>query len=330
MSPLFSLELFIAAFAGGAVGAAIGALPSFVFTGFMVIVGEALSIVRRHAVTDGGVPAVTDLIAFGVVFGPHVSFAGGAAAAAFAAKRGLFSTPEDPFNAKDILTGLGTRPDVLVVGGLFGMLGHAILIGSLTIEGPWDPVAMALVISALFHRLVFGYEVFGNASKQDLLAVSPTRAWLPYMTEWSHVTAIGIVAGILGGYLVYVTGSVFLGFGISAASLLFMIAGTKRIPVTHHMTLPASTAVMAAAGLSIGDLSPALFATRIDLTHALLIGGVFGGIGALFGELIQRLWYQPASTHLDPPAASIVMSTFVIALLSIGGIFETAGWVPHP
>jgi len=41
------LLLLITALAGGAFGAAIGALPAFIFTGFVVFLGEGLAILNR-------------------------------------------------------------------------------------------------------------------------------------------------------------------------------------------------------------------------------------------------------------------------------------------
>src|SRR6056297_3362187 len=78
----------LAAFAGGCFGAAIGALPAFCFTGFAVIAGEAanlLSVGAGESVSLGA--SITGSVGFGPVFGPHVAFAGGAAAAAYAAKK---------------------------------------------------------------------------------------------------------------------------------------------------------------------------------------------------------------------------------------------------
>jgi len=88
----------IAAFAGGCFGAAIGALPAFCFTGFAVIAGEALTLASvSGAPTAEGAEAIsltsamTGTIGFGPVFGPHIAFAGGAAAAAYAARADLDS-----------------------------------------------------------------------------------------------------------------------------------------------------------------------------------------------------------------------------------------------
>ena len=340
---LLAIELLVAAFAGGAFGAAIGALPSFVFTGVLVIVGETLRILRRAISPVASVPQITDLIAFGVVFGPHVSFAGGAAAAAYAARKGYLNTSSLYHPAKEITVGLGSRVDVLIVGGLFGVAGHLIVVGSVVLSAPWDPVAMGVVLSALLHRLAFGYDLIGEIRSNSLFDMSPferevatdgdrllVEPWLPHMCRWNGLALLGALVGILGGYLAYVTASPFLGFGISAVSLVFLVAGVDGIPVTHHMTLPASTGVLALAGLSVGQLSPEAVASAVPLWQALLIGAIFGLIGALAGEFIQRILYAHADTHLDPPAGSIVVTTALIATLTMIGIFETAVWIPHP
>ncbi len=350
-----ALELLLAAFAGGAFGAAIGALPTFVFTGVLVIAGETLTVARQSLAPDAAVPPVTDAIALGVVFGPHVSFAGGAAAAAYAARRGYldeFELETEYHPAKHVTSGLGTKPDVLLVGGLFGAAGHLLFVVSETLSAPWDPVAIGVVFSALLHRAVFGYALIGRVRTDGLLDMSPFERgqrlasdggrpvvdpWLEHMFRWEGVAVLGVVVGILGAYIAYLTASPFLAFGISAATLVFMTAGVDRIPVTHHITLPASTAPLAVAGLSAGELSPAAVAAAIPLWQALLVGAAFGLVGAAFGlvgalagELCQRVFYAHADTHLDPPAASIVVSTALIAGLAMAGVLETAVWIPHP
>lgn len=337
---LLALELLVAAFAGGAFGATLGALPAFVFTGFLVIVGETMRILRNVLAPETAAFEVTELLAFGVVFGPHVSFAGGAAAAAYAARRGYIETTYRPHPAKEITVGLGTRLDVLLIGGLFGMAGHLLFVASVGLGAPWDPVAMGVVLSALLHRFAFGYHLVGpldirrlfDSSVYDCsLAATDSRPaiepWLRHMYRWRSVATVGIVVGILGGYLAYVTASPFLGFGISAATLVFMVGDVDRIPVTHHMTLPSSTAVLALGGFSVGELTPAAVASGVPLWQALLVGAVFGLVGALLGELSQRLFYAHGETHFDPPAASIVVTTALISLSVWLGVFESAVWL---
>ncbi|MFC6973566.1 hypothetical protein ACFQL1_01040 [Halomicroarcula sp. GCM10025709] len=352
------LILVIAAFAGGAFGAALGALPAFCFTGFMVIGGEAVNIAGFENAPEGlGITsALTGTIGFGAVFGPHVAFAGGAAAAAYAAKQdGVMPEPGDGdyHPAKDIAYALGTRPDVLAVGGIFGIVGAVGTAISGGLALPWDPIAIMVVVSAALHRLVFGYPLIGGGDR-NLLDMTPfekgekrvaadggeamtdggkamtdggmaeakrlaVEPWLPHQYKWANVAMIGLVTGILGGFIAVETGSAFLGFGISAATLTFLNLGVEKIPVTHHMTLPASTAALAIFGG---------VPTGMNAVIAVVVAGVFGVYGALAGEVVQRIFYAHSDTHFDPPAAAIVIATLTIAILAILGVFGGSSWVP--
>jgi hypothetical protein len=132
--------------------------------------------------------------------------------------------------------------------------------------------------------------------------------WLPYQYRWGNVLMLGLVVGVLGGYVAYLTASPFLAFGISVVALVFLNAGVAAIPVTHHISLPASTAVLALVNAPVTELTPTLVTATVPLWQALLVGAGFGIVGALFGELLQRIFYAHAETHLDPPAASIVVT----------------------
>jgi hypothetical protein len=157
-------------------------------------------------------------------------------------------------------------------------------------------------------------EVPGDGGKdgEDRLAVEP---WLPNMYKWGHVAAIGAVAGLAASYAAIQTGNVFLGFGISAATLLFLNLGVERIPVTHHMTLPGATAWAAFTG---AGFSP---------TIGLIAGAAFGLLGGVIGEAFQRVFYAHGDTHVDPPAAAIFISSSILAVLAILGILGSI-WVP--
>ncbi|WP_128475797.1 hypothetical protein [Halorussus pelagicus] len=388
---LWAVEMLLAAFAGGAFGAALGALPAFIFTGFMVIAGEAANVIGKtiagasEAGAAGELAAVgiTGSIAFGPVFSPAISFAGGAAAAAYAAKRGYMESGFDFHNAKHIAFAQGTKPDVLAVGGAFGILGYWLTTVSSTIGMPYDPIAMGVVLSAVAHRLVFGYDLIGDTSG-GILDMSPfedgdrriigeaataddgsgepaadggapgddgdaradsdeprsdggtaegrfvVEPWLPHQYKWANVAMLGLVVGILAAFTAYKTGSPFLAFGISAASLVFLNCGVEKIPVTHHISLPSSTAALALApaGMPVTTVSPAEVAAAIPLSSALVVGGVFGVICALAGELVQRVFYAHADTHFDPPAAAIVVGTFLVTVLAAVGVFSQSVWVP--
>ncbi|MFO7846721.1 MAG: hypothetical protein R6V27_09190 [Balneolaceae bacterium] len=345
---LWWLGMILAAFAGGAFGAAIGALPAFIFTGFLVMLGEGVKILAGDLSSVAGFDpstleqagAITDQLGFGPVFGPHISFAGGAAASAYAAKKGYMDTGFPYHEAKNIAYAQGPKPDVLIVGGFFGILGYWITTLSATVGMPWDPIAVAVVLSALAHRLFLGYPVIGEA-KKGVLNMAPFAAgeqrkiqaegekkrrllvepWLGHQYKWADVSILGVIVGVLAAFITYQTGSVFLPFGISAATLLFLNLGVERIPVTHHISLVGSTAIVAATGGEFAEHS---------LGAMLLTGALFGWIAALFGELFQRIFFAHGDTHVDPPAGAIVMGTFLIALLFMLGLFSSASWIPLP
>lgn len=386
---LWALEMLLAAFAGGAFGAALGALPAFIFTGFMVIAGEAANLIGKTvaAASNAGTAnelaavGITGSIAFGPVFSPAISFGGGAAAAAYAAKKGYMDTGFDFHEAKNITFAQGTKPDVLAVGGAFGIVGYWLTVASSTLGMPYDPIAMGVVLSAVIHRLVFGYDIIGDTSggifnmkpfedgdrriigeaatadrngtgepaadggeqHEDARASSETRSdggtaegrfvvepWLPHQYEWANVAMLGLVVGVLAAFTAYKTGSPFLAFGISAASLVFLNCGVEKIPVTHHISLPASTAALALApaGMAVSAVPPSEVAAAIPLGPALAVGAVFGVVCGLAGEAIQRIFYAHADTHFDPPAAAIVVGTFLIAVLAAVGVLPQSVWVP--
>lgn len=346
-SELWFLGMLLAAFAGGAFGTALGALPAFIFTGLIVMIGEGVKILAGDLSGIANVdPAalqaasITGELGFGPVFGPHISFAGGAAAAAYAASKEKMDTAFPYHEAKNIGFAFGPNPELMLIGGLFGILGYWIATFSVILNLPWDPIAMAVVLSAIAHRIIFKYPLIGNA-KKGILNMKPFAAgelrekqlpgekkhrlliepWLGHQYKWADVSMLGGVVGILAAYITYTTGSVFLPFGISAASLFFLNLGVANIPVTHHMALVGSTSIVAATGGAFDEHT---------LGSLLLLGALFGIIAALFGELIQRIFYAHADTHLDPPAAGIVIGTFIIAVLTVAGIFPSSAWVPLP
>ncbi|PSQ44494.1 hypothetical protein BRD14_00990 [Halobacteriales archaeon SW_5_68_122] len=347
------LALVVVAFAGGALGAAIGALEAFSLAGVLVVVGEAAALLRPGApgpageMTALGSTGLTATLGLGPFFGPHVAFAGGAAAAAFAARQGYMDTDFEYHEAKNVTYALGPRLDVMAVGGVFGAVGVGLAAGSVRLGLPWDPIAFSIVASGLLHRVALGYPVVGRVAGENVLDMSPferrqrrspradggvadrsgidpegaagsgrrlaTEPWLPHQYAWEEVAVLGAVVGAFGGFVTHQTGSPFLAFGVAAASLLFLCVGVERFPVTHHAALVSSLAVVGLTGAAAGDVS---------LAVAVAIGAVFGVLTAVVGEVAQRLLYAHADTHLDPPAVAIVVGTLLVALLDTVGVFE--------
>lgn len=316
-------SLLVAAFGGGLLATMIGGLNSFIFTGLTVLA----------AILGGkaGAPAI-GIISFGPMFGPHVAFAGAVAGAAFAMTRNHIE------NGSDIVTPLVKfgDPMVLIVGGIFGMIGFLVqyivsaLLGPMLFTGilgagatGWtDTVAFTVVISAIITRLVFG--------KTGLTGKTPAgedRVWVAKGQRLGFVVTIGLGIGVLMGGVVVALGTLglvggsadalylfkmmpILAFAIAAISLIFIDMG-YAFEAWHHIGYPAaSTAVI----VFTATLNPA----------AAIIGAIITGIfTTFFGDWILRTFNSHADTHIDPPACTIfVIQT--INLLILGGFIFIA------
>lgn len=310
----FSFALLIAAFGGGVFGAAIGGQPAFIFTGFMVLVGVGNGLV-------GGSYDFLGQVAFGPVFGPHISFGGGAAAAAYAARYGRLGSGRDIGTP---ITGTGD-PTALLVGGLFGMGGYAIVAalnamfttgGGLVLT---DTVAVTVGVSGVIARLMFGRTgMFGtldpDARERGRLRAGGAQVWVAHQQQFWQTSLLGLGSGLLSTWVVvtvyevnpdFVPAVVPLMFGVSAISLILLQFGLDG-PVTHHMTLPA--AIAAAAVITAGG----------SVGFALFAGALAGVVGGLFGELYSRLFLIHGDTHIDPPAFAIFTVTTIVVLLQLG------------
>lgn len=285
----------LAAFGGGLFGAALGAVPVFVFTGVLALLGVA-------AAASGHLELLG--IAFGPVLGPHVSFGGGVAAAAYAGSRGVLKTGRD---IAAPLMGAGSM-DVLLVGGAFGSAGYA-LHASLAATGiaAWtDAVALTVVITAIAARYMFGHGgVMGRLPAPPARRFCPddSASWLPWQQDWMHVLVIGAGVGLASAYLTGYSGlqagREAIGFAISTVSLVFLLAGNK-IPVTHHISMTAALGVIHGGGL--------------------VTGALIGVLGAVLGEVASRAMLIHGDTHIDPPAVAIGLVATLLLVMRAAGV----------
>lgn len=336
------VEMLLVAFGGGVLGAAIGGLAAFTLAGLLIVISEA-------AVAAGWEPTVLDVTLTGTlgldpVLGPHVAFAGGLAAAAFAADRGYMPEDTEYHPAKAIDLSLGSKPDVLIVGGVFGAFGYMVARVVADIGIPMDPIAFGIVLSGFAHRAAFQYPIIGRPADSwlDMSAYDrgETRTdgerpavepFLPYQSAWRNNLVLGFGIGLFSGYLAYVTASPFIAFGLAIVTFIFVIIGTWQPPITLHMALPASIAALALLPEGAA-LTPEVVAAEISLLSALVVGGVFGAIAGLVGELGARLFYAHGDTHLDPPAVAITVTTLIIGLFVLVGVpgFSNPVVLPMP
>jgi len=251
---MFNLVEVAIAFGCGIFAASIGGLAAFIMCGVLVV-------------------ANMPELAFGAYFGPHVSFAAGVGAVAYAGKKDMVS-------ANDIATPLIKFDDgmVLLVGGLFGIGGLIVQKLLASIATPTDTVALTVGLSGIAGRLLFGNrKLFASYS-------------IPSASTFFALLILGLGVGLISAYAAMVTKNVALGFGIAAVTLLiplFMKVG----PATHHIALPAAVAAVA--------------------TGSLWIGGLFGVVGALLGDFFGQTM-NSGDTHIDPPALVIALLTTIV------------------
>ncbi|GIN61691.1 hypothetical protein J27TS8_16840 [Robertmurraya siralis] len=273
-----SWELILASFGGGVFGALFGALPAFIFAGFVGLIGVGV-------IAAGGPPTILNDVVFGTLLGPHIAFAGGVAAAAFAANKKKVLD-----SALDIVTPLKKTNDisVLLIGGMFGIIGHLINSALVHFETPVDTVALTVFISCVISRFVFG--------KSGLIGkFAPTngekRDFAPGAKSLWFIIIYSLGFGLVISYLVDLTQINVLGFVISA-SLLILLQFGFDIPATHHITLVAGYATIA--------------------TGSILYGALFAVIAGVLGEIADKTFNSYVDTYIDPPATTIFICSFFI------------------
>lgn len=313
----------IAALAGGFVGAAIGGNYAFALTGFAVLASWGIFMAT-------GSTAAFDYLAFGPFMGPHIAFAGGVAAAAFAAKKRYIPSGMD---VSSPLAGLG-RPSVLLVGSAFGGAAYLVQIGISQI--PWfgthtDSVALTVFLSGVAARIFFGGSLIGPDKLNDSpsflgrIKGSQSAAWLGYQSKASQYLSIGVFFGVLAGGASIALATFFPGaaaqaqtftFGVSAVIILFLILG-KDMPVQHHVTISGGLAavvympILAGDGFQWGNWDSSTWMVAVG---ALGIAALAGMLAAYLAELQARIFYVHGDTHIDPPAMGIwITNTLIVS-----------------
>ncbi|MDL1913573.1 MAG: hypothetical protein FDW93_03505 [Bergeyella sp.] len=225
------------------------------------------------------------------------------------------------------LAGLNA-PDVLLVGGIFGVMGYIIVeftkripvLGSNT-----DNIALTVLILGILVRVIFGVKnkkVFNTDFRVDK---KTGRCWLPFQSTIPQVFIISLSSAILAASMAVaihfnlgtnegdIEGSSWsillynvhiLPFAISALCIFFVAMGYK-FPVTHHVTITSALAAWMFYPI-VGH----------HIYFAVFLGTVMGVFSGLMCEFFARLFYIDGDTHIDPPASIIWIST-TITLMSV-------------
>lgn len=293
-----SVLALIASFGGGVFAASIGALPAFIMTGVFSIAG-AIAAMCGAANASG---ILINYMAFGPFFGPHVSFAAGVAAAAYAKKKGLYE------NGADLATACAKlqKVDVLIVGGVFGVIGF--LLKALVVDNLFagtisprlitDGPGFVVFTSGIIVRLVFGGKLrtgTGVISKGDALSTTICLG-LFYSLVVAGIYLAGVEAGLGDGF-----GGVYhvLIFGMAAVGLFFAEMGQAFVGC-HHIVIIAAEATVQS------------YAIMNNAYASLAIGVIFGTISAIIADIEGNLINSGTDSHIDNPACAIFIMTFVV------------------
>lgn len=283
----------LAAFGAGALAANVGAVNAFILTGVLAIIG---GVCQCLGLADG----LTGIVAFGTVFGPHLSFAAGAAAAAYAKKIGKLDSGT---NLGLGLASLG-EPSVLIVGGVFGVIGWAIgtyvapfIFGTLIPVGTDNP-GFGVVCSGIIARLAF--------TKGGLLSAKPSV--LSKGKALSNVLIRGIGYSLMVGGTavalheagVNLAGYNIIIFGLAAVSLIF--PGNAS---WHHTGIISAYAAMTAINGGLGGV-------------AVVALSVVCGLGAtLLCNFENCMFNSDVDSHIDGEGFSIFIMTVVVNLIGM-------------
>ena len=282
----------LAAFGAGALAASIGAVNAFIMTGILAIVagvGTCLGV-------DTGFTAA---VAFGTVLGPHMSFAAGAAATAYAKKKGYID------NGCALGQGLAflNKADVLVVGGVFGIIAYLIadfvvakIFGGLIPFGTDNP-GMTVVISGIIARLAFTDNGIKSKNptvlaKGEALTALLVRATALSLMAGGTGVALNAAGYSLGGYNLIL-------FGLAAVSLIFPGMGSW-----HHIGIISGYATMIGVGAGLAGFGVVILAV------------VAGVAAALLCNMENCLINTEVDSHIDGEGTSICLMTIVLNVVA--------------
>lgn len=169
------------------------------------------------------------------------------------------------------------------MGGVFGVFSYLFNGFLAQYSIPVDTIALTVVVANVLGRLIFGRTGFLGNSKERI-KTRPNASILPFNL------LLGFSVGLVSSYATQITGSVVIGYCISATILMFLFF--DEFPITHHVAICAAYATVA--------------------TGSILVGGIFGMLAVVLGEMVGNLLNSNSDTYIDPPATVITLLSAVI------------------
>lgn len=263
-------------FLGGCIGAMVGGNPAFIIVGIIGVVFLAMGNAPGAALLQSTVEYT--------LFTPCICFAGNVAALAYAAN----IRKHEGINGMDLNKALGFTRDfsVLMVGGIFGLLGFLNLNLAMYLKLPLDAGVLTVIMSGVLVRLLFGHAKFINPKLKEVSLFNKGGG-----KEWAYKITVGLVAACVASYAANISGIVTIGFYSSAFSLIFLLLDGD-FPVTHHVTIIAGYASVRSGSI--------------------LIGILFGVLACIVFELYQNTINSNVDSHIDAPACTIATLSLII------------------
>lgn len=312
----YSLNTILIVFGGGIIGTALGGLWAIILCALLALAGIGVLLA-------GGSDFVLAQVAFGPIFGPHTGgFMAGICAGCYA----VWKKNHPGGSAKDILSPLlHTSGDVLVMGGVLSVISHLLLqvIVKIPILNQSDCVAVTLCLMTFLTRAIWLKESpIGQAAsikEHGLLGTNNYAiSWAGWQSPMSKNIPMSFGMGLLSAGMAYglkvqldplVAAGQVSGLGGFLAPLVIgwvfciiillplqVSTGTiQQVPIMHCMAIIAAWVFMH--------------------TGSVLAGGIAAVIAGMVQELSARLFYNHASTHVDPPAVGIAICTLLVNLL---------------
>lgn len=283
-----NLPMLFAAFSGGVFGAILGGTASFVFTGIIALMGTSVLLAT-------GDSTLLDVVAFGPFFGPHIAFVGGVAASALAGVKRESLQAEGNELCNSYLEGANCAESnfqsrdisVILIAGVFGIIGYLIneLIASTGIA--IDTIALTVVLSNLLSRFVVARDgLVGSPEDHEITGQTTVFTFIWSLTA-AFLTAFAVMA-IKDSFGVEVAN---IGWAISAISLIFIYTNMPEFPASHHVTMNAGYFTVA--------------------TGNIWVGAIAGAITGVLGEYVQKYTNTGVKSHLDMPAITIAIGSFI-------------------
>ena len=291
-----SIADLVASFVAGLAAAGFGGVQFFIICAGTCLFGALLGV-------------DTTGFAFSPLLNPASTFLAAAVAAGYANYKGYNGGGNGPAASLMALQ----KPDVLLLGGVAGVIGWAAnwAVSQIGLGG-LDTIAVVVVLVPLLFKVIFQKTALGVVPDEDKAIggrFSPLggRGWYAGMRRgidkaiWP--AAYGAFIGV-GMVLLLQAGSPIagvLGFGFGGFVLLF-----PTVPAQHFI----GCAVCTALGF-VPNLATNPDAILIAVVH----GFGWGALAANLADLSSDLFFRYGYVHIDIPAGSIAMSTLIIALL---------------